>query len=396
MVSFIATALLTFGAIINGYLSDSLPDTTLNRLDRFVLGKLAQTCRTPWQRIKVALGQAHFTQRQPPDPTAVRTARKRRQDALRRFVLALSDQQLVTGLAILIAGYIKRCSMSQYHFNIVKALAWFSSTIHLSTLTVLRDYLTDHPVVRTWRVIGMVCMVALLYTAEFMPSSTQRITEGLDNSMPIQCVFNKKQIGNDFWSILTLPPIQAFLLVSYGNKVFHLYYFNSNVSIMGWFIRQIKKGSRASVNQLKELAETVLEADERPKLAKSAAYRKLQENRRDSRLIHRLNALSKSQRPRPSLRRGLALIHFIFAELSDCFLYQILFLLFGITYGLVQIAACRWAYMSAPADIIGSENEMGFGQLVPLLLITLPILAAGEAYFGKFELSDTSAQTLTH
>lgn len=123
MVSFIATALLTFGAIINGYLSDSLPDTTLNRLDRFVLGKLAQTCRTPWQRIKVALGQAHFTQRQPPDPTAVRTARKRRQDALRRFVLALSDQQLVTGLAILIAGYIKRCSMSQYHFNIVKALA---------------------------------------------------------------------------------------------------------------------------------------------------------------------------------------------------------------------------------------------------------------------------------
>lgn len=133
MVSFIATALLTFGAIINGYLSDSLPDTTLNRLDRFVLGKLAQTCRTPWQRIKVALGQAHFTQRQPPDPTAVRTARKRRQDALRRFVLALSDQQLVTGLAILIAGYIKRCSMSQYHFNIVKALAWFSSTIHLST-----------------------------------------------------------------------------------------------------------------------------------------------------------------------------------------------------------------------------------------------------------------------
>jgi hypothetical protein len=94
----------------------------------------------------------------------------------------------------------------------------------------------------------MVCMVALLYTAEFMPSSTQRITEGLDNSMPIQCVFNKKQIGNDL-SILTPCRFKHFYLSLYGNKVFHLYYFNSNVSIMGWFIRQIKRGPElASIN----------------------------------------------------------------------------------------------------------------------------------------------------
>ncbi|KAI9880073.1 MAG: hypothetical protein M1830_005605 [Pleopsidium flavum] len=389
--SFIATALLTFGAIVHGYLSDSLPETTLNRLDRCVLEHLAQTCRRPWQKIQVALGRTSLAECQATDSTAVPKARNQRQDALRRFVLALSDQQLVTGLAMLIAGYTKRCSMSLYHFNIVTALAWFSSTIHLSTLTVLRDHLMDHPMVRTWRVIGMVSMLGLLLIAELMPFPRQLQMERLDTSIRLQCVFNRLKPADDPPSILALVAILAFLLISYGNKVFRLYYFNSNVSMMGWFIRQIRKGSRAGVDHLREMAETVLEADERPKSAKSAAYKKMQEDRRDSRFIHRLRTISQSQTPRiPALRRGLALVCFIFAEMSDCFLYQIIFLLFGVTYGIVQIAAYRWVAFNAPAAISGSEDELGFGQLVPLLLIALPILAAGEAYFeAKVDSSNT-------
>ena len=65
------------------------------------------------------------------------TAEKRKRDkaccskGLRRFVSALSDQQLVTGLAILIAGYTDLCSRPIYHFRIISALGCFSSITHL-------------------------------------------------------------------------------------------------------------------------------------------------------------------------------------------------------------------------------------------------------------------------
>ena len=51
------------------------------------------------------------------DDEKSRHARERRSKGLERFILALSDQQLVTGLAVLIAGFVSTCSMSIYHFN---------------------------------------------------------------------------------------------------------------------------------------------------------------------------------------------------------------------------------------------------------------------------------------
>lgn len=34
------------------------------------------------------------------------------------------------------------------------------------------------------------------------------------------------------------------------------------------------------------------------------------------------------------------------------------------------------------ARILGSQNATGFGQLLPLLLMALPLLAANKVYFG--------------
>lgn len=88
--------------------------------------------------------------------------REERTAIMTRFVLALSDQQLVTGLAILITGYSQRCAMSGYHFDLVTDLAWFSSTTHLSTLAVLQEYLIQNPVLKAFRVAGILAMLILL------------------------------------------------------------------------------------------------------------------------------------------------------------------------------------------------------------------------------------------
>lgn len=104
-----------------------------------------------------------------------------RQEALKKFVLTLSDQQLVTGVAILVAGFANWCTMSVYELNMVVALAWFSSATHLATLDVLRGYFRQNRVVRNWRMIGMVTIVLLLiagllltgfYTNNFPSAST--------------------------------------------------------------------------------------------------------------------------------------------------------------------------------------------------------------------------------
>lgn len=78
-------------------------------------------------------------------------------------VLATSDLQLVTGLSIIISGYVQlRSGISTYHFLFIVYLAYFSTLTHLSCLTIMRQYLHKHKVERVWRLLGMAILVVLL------------------------------------------------------------------------------------------------------------------------------------------------------------------------------------------------------------------------------------------
>lgn len=65
-----------------------------------------------------------------------------------RAIVTLSDQQIVTGLAVLIAAYSQLDSISIYHWFIATYLAWISSAVHLTSLTYLRSWLERYPAVR--------------------------------------------------------------------------------------------------------------------------------------------------------------------------------------------------------------------------------------------------------
>ena len=72
---------------------------------------------------------------------------------------------------------------------------------------------------------------------------------------------------------------------------------------------------------------------------------------------------------------------FLIVESRTTFLSQIFTLLFDFTYGLAQTVILRG---STPIQgISGSQNTMGFGQLVPLLFLLLPCLTIFELYSGK-------------
>ncbi|KAI1341459.1 hypothetical protein F5Y15DRAFT_357036 [Xylariaceae sp. FL0016] len=63
-------------------------------------------------------------------------------DILRDMVQCLSDQQLVTGIAILVTALklFAESTITVYHFSIALDLVWFSSNTHLLSLAILRSY----------------------------------------------------------------------------------------------------------------------------------------------------------------------------------------------------------------------------------------------------------------
>lgn len=117
-----ATSLLTTGAILFGYFAKSLPGTYTNELDDLFVGMV----------------KALFRKRRSSHRDLEKNEKNEKlEEALEKFILALSDQQLVTGLALLITGF-QKCDISVYSFTVVTGLAWFSCTTHLSTLLLLQ------------------------------------------------------------------------------------------------------------------------------------------------------------------------------------------------------------------------------------------------------------------
>ena len=86
--------------------------------------------------------------------------------SIRKAVLMFSDQQLVTGLAILGSGFTQLFNkVSSYHWSIIVYLAFYSSITHLTTLTVLRQYFRDHAGIRNWRLALMLVTGSMLLGA---------------------------------------------------------------------------------------------------------------------------------------------------------------------------------------------------------------------------------------
>jgi len=79
--------------------------------------------------------------------------------------------------------------------------------------------------------------------------------------------------------------------------------------------------------------------------------------------------------------KWLQQLRLTFVAYCTSFLYHIGGFFFALSYGLSQIAAYRWS-IDGPRLQAGS-NRVDFGQIVPLVLLVLPLLAAAEFFHGK-------------
>ena len=256
---------------------------------------------------------------------------------IERFVLGLADQQLVTGTAILLVGLIK-CDITVYHFTIINDLAWLSSSTHMTAMAVISDYLREYPAARSWRVIVMILMAVLL-----LGSTLFLYHQDWDDSLPAPayCLF-QTIVGNIKGSASATLMTWWYILLVYGyaSSIIPLFPSFHLVVRKGWD-RFIKRPVKAAFNHFGE------------QLISNSVY--------VAKLIKLITFLTKG----PFLNLYFNILWFALSVNS--------------LYSDREAGA-------AQMDPGGSSGQSGwgFGQMVPLFLIFLPILTVVEIFYGTF------------
>jgi hypothetical protein len=106
---------------------------------------------------------------------------------LSKNLLAFSDTQLLTGLAIQFTGLLKHCNMHVYHWKIVTELAFLTTVTHLLTVVALRNYFVKHRWINLPRIFFMLANLGLLGYTSYISYSYE--LAGLDLTTELSCFF---------------------------------------------------------------------------------------------------------------------------------------------------------------------------------------------------------------
>ena len=296
-----------------------------------------------------------------------RSTREMRRESLARFVLALSDQQLVTGLAILIGGVANQRKLTGYEFSVVVSLAWFSSTTHLATLDTLRHYFLQHKTLRDWRVIGMVMLLILLLYC-FL------VNLRAEPTVPVQCLFSgpitdisrQYYVSADPLGLSSIILTIVLLLSNYINRIQGLYK-QPRVPLGITCRLAYEWGKRQQGKSIKLPYETV--------------KTRLIEEIMEQRCLNRIAKLERLGRSNGGLTRNRSkfILAYTMDSYHDSFLSQLPGIAFSFSYGISQIVLYRW--MLAP-ELSDDGSSMDFGQITPLLLLIIPVFASAEIHYG--------------
>lgn len=137
----------------------------------------------------------------------------------------MNDQQLVTGLAILIRAYFQvQNGLSFYHWQIVTDLAWFSSVVHIASLPYLMRYFEKNRwlwYIRVFLMGGLAIMLAVGVVPNWM---AELPVPGV-NALPMHCVI-KVLLGRSryfgYYDNVTLAPLVVSEVLILGGLIFFL------------------------------------------------------------------------------------------------------------------------------------------------------------------------------
>jgi hypothetical protein len=292
----------------------------------------------------------------PPTASSKEKFREARKQGITQFILALSNQQLVTGLAILISGVANQKQLSGYEFSVVLCLAWFSSTTHLATLDALRTYLRSHSSIREIRVCAMVLVLVLLLYAFCVTI----ISLQLDSTISVQCVFSDRpDSSNPFFLIGSASSAIALLILVYGYcvRIWSLYFDDGTLCrIVALVSSWLPSGDRKSPL----LVELGLSHEQHVQVWHAVS---------GAASLRFLLSLP------PWLRQVVKGSYLV----QESFLSSLIGIAYSFAYGVSQVIFYRW--LGAPS-LNADTDYMGFGQIMAIFLLVLTFFAAAECYHG--------------
>lgn len=394
-----------------GYFNDALPDSHLSQLDNhfiknyresWVSTALLPWLRKKWQGVKSSISKTKIVE------TPHVLPREKRTEALTKFILSLSDQQLVTGLAILTSALRNTCRITVFEFNVVVNLAWFSSAVHLATLGVLRKYFIEHQVVRNFRVVGMLSLMALLLFSlitNYMSSSGPQAVSlqcWLDHFYEGASISNFSAYPNSSYSVSNSSQPEpsasfSFSLMILATTVILVgtvlsTYVSKATALYTDMTSSLFLDLRVSIWRLKRKYPRLPEED------MNKIWQRLQ-NESLERFYKKHIIAVETADPNPTrlskLRRIRSLLSLVCVEYSRSYMSEIPQLGFEMAFGITRVLESR--YFGTPL-LVPSSSRMDFGQIVPLFFLALPVLVAVETYYGmrKSDLSQlTYPQILT-
>ncbi len=294
---------------------------------------------------------------------------KRRKEFVARFIekiiLNLSDQLLLTGSAVLIAGCWTHCSIWAYHFAIVSDLAWFASNVHLVTIVVLLKYLQDRPVLRNWRAVLMVCIAIFLTASTVMQGHRDWY---ISWPYDAQCVFNDltfATVGGEpaRWIYANL----ALIVTGYPPSILALYQTPRDF-VNKWLHEKPEAASDRLIGWCDSKRGQITTRSSRTSQARYLLY---------SFLV----ACAKM------CLKCYIFLYRLLAALNDSHWLNLIFCLAWFGLGLASIFEDR----NIPQwEMDGTENAMTFVQIVPILVLSSTLFVAREAYDGSVTLGNAS------
>lgn len=232
--------------------------------------------------------------------------------------------------------------------------AWFSSTTHLATITVLPRYFYENKTMRNIRAILMVGFALLLVCSQVLVYSANLI------DAPYEFYFGCPMARKfHLYSVDLLYPITTitWLVFVYTNRLVFLYTKpQDRSSTRSWIYTVVARKRGLTLP-----------------MSVSQGF--------DERIRHTHSAFPETQERNPVA--GEKLLFLATRSFVNSFFWEILWLCFSASYG-ISMVTFRWEDSRYSIDDTSDLDHWGFGQLIPLCFLVLPILTGIEAYTGMY------------
>ncbi|KAF2019289.1 ArfGap-domain-containing protein [Aaosphaeria arxii CBS 175.79] len=295
--------------------------------------------------------------------------KRRFEFALEKAVLLLSDTQLVTGLAILVSGYSQLdCGMSAYHWQLMIYIAWFSSFSFLAAMAFLEGYFQTNSTLRILRVFFMFMLASLLIVA-LLPTGSHNWL----NLLPMDKSFYPSLEAICYFRQLTVLSFNA----QKGPKLWSMI-----ISIVVVGLSYIHTGIRL-FDPTSEMSRKILRHG-------PASYVKQCLRFLEDRTIAKKGLVAILCTPIYLFLYAAYASARAFFDFLESMLFEIIWLSFAVAWGSIKLYDTRRSvhynsdaeWIDDSGDIL-EENIWSFGQILPLVLLLLPILGMIQAYLDN-------------